>query len=210
VRSRWLALLFVALACNEAPPDRREWRATDHDHTDTPNANQVVGGPDGGTSPELARYGLNELIIVAWQQNCVRCHGQLGRGDGPQGPMTHAIDLSDPDFQRRMTDDQILASLKSGKGLMPASPLPESTLKGLVQVVRLIGKATAEAAAAGSGVPAASGAPHGSAAPSGSGRPAPSARPAASPARPPAAPSAGAAATSRPASGSAAPPSAAP
>jgi mono/diheme cytochrome c family protein len=174
VRSGLLAPLLLALACNEAPPDRREWRPTDHDHTDGPSANQVVGGPDAG-APELARVGLDEVSMVAWQQNCVRCHGRLGRGDGPQGAMTHATDLGNPDFQRTITDEQMLKSLKEGKGLMPASPLPEPTLKSLIRLVRLIGKATAEAAAAETAA-VASASPHGSAAPHGSARPVPSAR----------------------------------
>lgn len=183
-----IAPLLLALACNEAPADRREWRASDHDHTDNPNANQVVGGPDAG-APDLAKVGLDEVSIMAWQQNCVRCHGRLGRGDGPQGPMTHATDLGNPDFQRTITDEQILKSMKEGKGLMPASPLPEPTLKSLVKLVRLIGKATAEAADAEAAA-AGSGAPHGSA------RAVPSARPPA-PVRIPA-PSARAATSSRP------------
>jgi mono/diheme cytochrome c family protein len=184
VRSRLIALFLVTLGCNEAPADRREWRAGDHDHTDTPNANQVVGGQDGGTPAELARHGLNELTMVAWQQHCVRCHGSLGRGDGPQGPMTRAIDLGNPDFQRTVSDEQILKSLKDGKGLMPASTLPEPTLKSLVQLVRLIGRATVDAAAVASGMPAGSGDPHGRVAPHGSGKPAPSARPGSSSPRP--------------------------
>jgi hypothetical protein len=180
VRSGWFYPLLLALACNESPPDRREWRPSDHDHTDSPSENQVVGGPDGG-SPELARHGLNEVTMIAWQQNCVRCHGRLGRGDGPQGPMTHATDLGNPDFQRTITDEQMLKSIRDGKGLMPAFPLPEPTLKSLVQLVRLIGKATADAEAGATAVPSGSVAPHGSV------RGAPSARPGASGRPPPAA-----------------------
>jgi cytochrome c oxidase cbb3-type subunit 3 len=172
VRSGLLAPLLLALACNDAAADRREWRPSDHDHTDNPSAGQVVGGPDGG-SPELARHGLNEVSIMAWQQNCVRCHGRLGRGDGPQGPMTRATDLGNPDFQRTVSDEQMMKSLKEGKGLMPAFTLPEPTLKSLVQLVRLIGKATLDAEAQARGAPAASGAPAGSAAPHGSARAAP-------------------------------------
>jgi hypothetical protein len=177
VRSGLLAPLLLALACNESPTDRREWRPSDHDHTDSPSENQVVGGPDGG-SPELARHGLNEVTIMAWQQNCVRCHGRLGRGDGPQGPMTHAADLGNPDLQRTLTDEQMLKSIRDGKGLMPAFPLPEPTLKSLVQLVRLIGKATVDAEAAASSPPA------GSAAPGGSARGVASARPSAPGVRP--------------------------
>ncbi len=171
VRSRLALLALVAVACNNTPPDRREWRPSDHDHTDNPGADQVVGGPDAGTDPELAQHGLNEVTIVAWSQNCVRCHGRLGRGDGPQGPMVHATDLSNPEWQKSVTDDDILKTLRQGRGLMPAFPLPEPTLEALVHLVRLIGQATAEdhaapdgsAAAAPSGSAPRVASPHGSA-----------------------------------------------
>jgi len=155
VRPLVLLPLLVALGCNAAPSDRREWRATDHDHTDNPGSDQVVGGADAGMAGELAQHGLNEVTLVAWQQNCVRCHGQIGRGDGPQGRMTRAIDLTNPEFQKSITDDQILKTLREGRGLMPAFPLPETTLRSLVQLVRLIGRAGAEAAEAASGAPSA-------------------------------------------------------
>jgi mono/diheme cytochrome c family protein len=159
VRLPTLALVLAALACNAPPSDRREWRASDHDHTENPGANQVVGGPDAGTAPELAKHGLNELAIVTWQQNCVRCHGRLGHGDGPQGKLTRATDLSNPAWQNAATDDQILKTIREGRGLMPAFPLPDSTLRSLLQLVRLIGKATEEAPAASASAIGAASAP---------------------------------------------------
>jgi mono/diheme cytochrome c family protein len=140
---RWLVpfLAFVALACDRAPSDLRVWRASDHDHTTNPGADQVQGGPDAGTAPELAQHGLNEVTIVAWQQNCVRCHGRLGRGDGPQGVSLRATDFTNPAWQAAVTDEQLLKSIRDGKGTMPAFPLPETTLRPLVQLVRLFGRA---------------------------------------------------------------------
>ena len=163
---RLLALLSLVAACNSSPPDLRPWRASDHDHTSEPGNNQVVGGPDAGVDPELAKHGLNEVAIVAWEQNCVRCHGRFGRGDGPQGGMVHASDLASPRFQSTASDEQILATIKNGRGLMPAFPLPDETLKMLVQLIRLLG----QAAAAGQADPGAAPAP--SAAPGASSKPA--------------------------------------
>jgi len=141
--SRLVFVAFLAAACDQTPPDLRPWRPSDHDHTSEPGNNQVVGGPDAGVDPELAAHGLNEVAIVAWEQNCVRCHGRFGRGDGPQGPMVRAADLTNPRFQSTASDEQILATIRDGRGLMPAFPLPEATIKTLVQLIRLLGQATA-------------------------------------------------------------------
>jgi mono/diheme cytochrome c family protein len=150
---RSFLFLLIAVACDKAPADLRPWRPSDHDHTSEPGNNQVVA--DAGVDPELAKHGLNEVALVAWEQNCVRCHGRFGRGDGPQGPMVRAADLTNPRFQTTFTDEQIAAVIKSGRGLMPAFPLPDSTVVTLVQLVRLLGQARVQAETAASGAPSA-------------------------------------------------------
>lgn len=150
---RSLLFLLVGVACNSAPPDLRPWRPSDHDHTSEPGNNQVVA--DAGVDPELASRGLNEVALVAWEQNCVRCHGRFGRGDGPQGPMVHAADLTNPRFQTTFTDEQIAAVIRSGRGLMPAFPLPDSTVTTLVQLIRLLGQSRVQAQAAATAAPSA-------------------------------------------------------
>lgn len=127
--------LLVALACNERPADLREWRVSDHDHTENPNSGQVQVDPSASAQ---APPGLEDVTIVAWQQNCTRCHGQLGRGDGPQGPMVKATNLSDPAWQKAATDEQIGRAIKEGKGAMPAFKLPDSTIDKLVKLVRMM------------------------------------------------------------------------
>ena len=83
-------------------------------------------------------HGITDVTIAAWKQRCVQCHGSVGRGDGPQGAMLRASDLTRPDWQASVTDEQIESTIKSGRGAMPAFDLPDSTLKGLVRVIRLL------------------------------------------------------------------------
>lgn len=169
-RAAWLgcAALFLCsgLACNERPADLREWRVSDHDHTDNPNSGQVQVDPSASAQ---APPGLEDVTIVAWQQNCTKCHGQLGRGDGPQGPMVKATNLSDPAWQQATTDEQIVRAIKEGKGAMPAVKLPDSTVANLVKLVRMMSATRMGAPGASSATPsasaAASAAPAGSAAP---------------------------------------------
>lgn len=140
----------------------REWRATDHDHTENPGNSQVQVDPKDAGAPAVP--GLEDVTIVAWGQNCTPCHGELGRGDGPRGPMLKATNLSDPAWQGSVTDQQIAASIKLGKGAMPAFNLPDVTIANLVKLVRMMNIARLQAhAAASAGAPSASPTPSGSA-----------------------------------------------
>jgi mono/diheme cytochrome c family protein len=161
-----LTLLCLAVGCARAPDDTREWRPSDHDHTTNPGADQVAAGPDAGTAPELAAHGLTEVTIVAWQQNCVRCHGRLGRGDGPQGVMLRATDFTNQTWQANAKDDELAKVIREGRGAMPPFPLPDSTITSLVQLIRLLGTASAAPATSGSAAAVVSARPLASAAPS--------------------------------------------
>jgi mono/diheme cytochrome c family protein len=139
VQPRRAALVFAILCfvgCQGEPADTREWTPNDHDHTANPSGGQVDVS-DGGNS-QMAALGLNEVTLVAWKQNCVTCHGMIGRGDGPRGPGMRARDLGDPAWQASVTDEQIATSIKQGKGTMPPFDLPASTIAGLVKLTRLL------------------------------------------------------------------------
>ena len=80
------------------------------------------------------------LVSVTWRQNCVRCHGQSGRGDGPEGPMLRVPDLTRPDFQQRATDEEIANVIRKGRNKMPAfETLPPKVVEMLVGHVRRLG-----------------------------------------------------------------------
>jgi len=132
---RILVLCGLALAgCEREAPDLREWGPGDHDHTTNPGPAQV---PEKSTSPG-SMHGIDDVTIAAWKQRCVQCHGPLGRGDGPQGPMVRASDLTRADWQASVSDEEIIGTIKNGRSAMPAFDLPDTTLQGLVRVIRLL------------------------------------------------------------------------
>ena len=133
-----LALLGgpVLLACDGPPADAREWTPADHDQP-SKGANQ---GPQVAARPAssaVAPGGVDpQLIELAWQKNCATCHGRTGRGDGPQGPMVKAPDLTRGEWQAKVADAEISFVIKKGKNKMPAFDLPEPVIEGLVRRIR--------------------------------------------------------------------------
>jgi cytochrome c oxidase cbb3-type subunit 3 len=76
------------------------------------------------------------MVDLTWRSQCQSCHGPSGRGDGPQGPMNKAADLGREDWQAKVKDEEIAATILNGKGKMPKFDLPDEVVKGLVARVR--------------------------------------------------------------------------
>ena len=120
----------ASFACDRAPPadSLKEWTAADHDgEKRAPGANQGPKG-DGGGAPAL--------VEITWRNQCSSCHGPVGHGDGPQGPMFKAADLSNPELQDKIKDEEMITSITNGKGRMPKFDLPPDVVKGLVARIR--------------------------------------------------------------------------
>ena len=139
---RWIywpfALSALWLSCSRTPDDLREWKPSDHQHTANPNAGQVNTSADSGRAGAAKMLGVDDVVLATWKQKCTVCHGMIGRGDGPQGAMLKVRNLADPAWQASVSDEQIANVIKNGKGAMPATNIPDKTIKGLVRLVRLM------------------------------------------------------------------------
>lgn len=134
VSLRWIPLLAafagLGLACDRPPSvELKEWTAADH-------GGEQQGAATGAQGARGGSGGGPSLVAVTWNQQCATCHGGAGKGDGPQGPMFKAPDLSRADWQDATTDEAIAQAITKGKGRMPSFDLPEDTVRGLVEHVR--------------------------------------------------------------------------
>lgn len=125
------AAALVLVGCDSAPGDVREWSPGDHDQAPV---TQGAPNPRGAVS---ARPGAEiDLVQLAWEKNCTLCHGARGRGDGPQGPMLRAPDLTRAEWQDRVSDAEIAETIRKGRNKMPAFDLPPQVIQGLVLRIR--------------------------------------------------------------------------
>ena len=122
-------------ACDRPAADLREWRPDDHDRDETGQKRQAPPSTSGSQKGAATNPTLT-LVEVTWRNQCAVCHGPVGRGDGPQGPMVHAPNLTLADWQAKVTDQQIARTIVTGKNKMPKFDFPPDVLAGLVARIR--------------------------------------------------------------------------
>jgi len=73
-----------------------------------------------------------------FSRHCAKCHGRDGRAKGLKAKATGTRNLTDPEWQERVSDERIFNSINNGKGRMPAfgKKLSEAEVDSLVQYVR--------------------------------------------------------------------------
>jgi cytochrome c oxidase cbb3-type subunit 3 len=160
------ATVPFAAACERAPSadSLSQWTPADHDRAEEQQAaarpqSQEMGGRqpqpgapaantaptrpppragDGGAAASGAGTASNlpQLVEITWEQACAPCHGPSGHGDGPNGPMVNAPDITRDDILDKMSDDDIANQIKNGKNRMPKFDLPEPVVRGLVARIR--------------------------------------------------------------------------
>jgi len=129
LRLGFIGLLIIA-ACDVSSGDEvREWTPADHDQLGAAPAPQVTARPDSSATEA-------SLVELAWQKNCVQCHGVRGRGDGPQSAMLKVSDLTRADWQERVSDQEMAEVIRKGRNKMPAFDLPPHVIEGLVKRIR--------------------------------------------------------------------------
>jgi cytochrome c oxidase cbb3-type subunit 3 len=136
ILSGTVAALSLSLgACEGAPAAGTlpEWKPEEHHSRDDglKAAQQAPQAAHGGAGSDVP-----QLVELTWRQQCATCHGAGGHGDGQMGPMLHAPDLTSPELQARVTDQEMAAIIKGGKDKMPAFNLPDPVLQGMVARVR--------------------------------------------------------------------------
>jgi cytochrome c oxidase cbb3-type subunit 3 len=140
-------------ACERAPSadSLREWSPQDHHSTDDERAalqaqaqaqQQPAGRGQPGQAGQEPKTGndVASLVDLTWRTQCTTCHGAMGRGDGQMGPMLHAPDLTRADWQSKVTDAEMAATIKGGRDKMPKFDLPDPVVQGLVARIRQLGK----------------------------------------------------------------------
>jgi len=78
-----------------------------------------------------ASFGAD--AAATWASKCASCHGKDGSGNTAMGKK---LGVKDYTKDQSFTDAEATAAIKSGKGKMKASNLPDADVKALVDYVR--------------------------------------------------------------------------
>lgn len=138
--SRLIGCLCVAamslVGCEPARGEVRPWSSADHDQDPPVNTNRAAQAP----APRKSS-GPGARAARVWMSTCANCHGPTGAGDGPMADTFNPPDLTSEEWLGSKTDDEMAASIKNGKGAMPANPnLEDSVIGALVARIRNRGR----------------------------------------------------------------------
>lgn len=83
---------------------------------------------------------VNAAQLFAKQ--CASCHGKDGRAKTIKGKLKHARNLTDAEWQEKVSDERIFNSITNGKEKMPAygKKLSQEQIEALVTYVRAFKK----------------------------------------------------------------------
>jgi mono/diheme cytochrome c family protein len=98
----------------------------------------VLAARGGSGAAATLAEGASESYI----KQCASCHGKDGQAKTFKAKLNHARNLTDPEWQARVSDERIFNSVMNGKGKMPAysKKLSEQQIDALVSYVRSLKK----------------------------------------------------------------------
>jgi cbb3-type cytochrome c oxidase subunit III len=75
-------------------------------------------------------------------RNCAKCHGKDGRAKTFRGKLSRARDLTDAEWQAKVSDERIFNSIMNGRGKMPSydEKFSSTQIEALVAHVRSLKK----------------------------------------------------------------------
>jgi mono/diheme cytochrome c family protein len=92
------------------------------------------------TTSLTVNAGASPLVKSAelYAKQCASCHGKDGRSKTIKGKLKHARNLTDAEWQERVSDERIFNSIMNGKEKMPAygKKLSQEQIEALVTYVR--------------------------------------------------------------------------
>ena len=121
--------------CDQPPSAEglKDWTPPDHDRAEE---NQRIASGAQAAPAGSGADNTQTLVELTWRQQCAQCHGVIGHGDGPSGPMVKATDLTNAAWQDKVNDEDIAGSIRNGKNRMPKFDLPPQVVVGLVARIR--------------------------------------------------------------------------
>jgi len=128
LRSAILLALSLALACWAAAHGEKNWPV--------PEEAKKLKNPVPATEASLA---AGKALYL---ERCAQCHGEQGKGDGPEAEMYDAkpADFTDAHMMSEMTDGEIFWKISEGRKPMPTfkKQLTEEQRWQLVNYVRAL------------------------------------------------------------------------
>ena len=88
--------------------------------------------PPGNVPPQSAAQ--------LYTKQCASCHGKDGRSKTIKGRLKHSRDLTDREWQEKVSEERIFNAINNGKGKMPAygKKLSQEQVESLVTYVRAL------------------------------------------------------------------------
>ena len=100
----------------------------------------IVGATAVSRSSPVLLTKVNPARTAAaiFAKDCATCHGKDGQAKTFKAKFNHARNLTDAQWQGRVSDERLFNSINNGKGKMPAfgKKLSEEEINSLVPYVR--------------------------------------------------------------------------